>query len=122
MGDVLLVPLKGGGYWGDMFGGAAGAAWATVASQYAALIFFAARLWSIKPTDDNAAAAAATANNDSTTDGTAWWAKLSFRKLNRYSKVDGIERSKFTTPTTTATAITTATSTRGVLSDSKLTH
>jgi len=35
-GDVLLVPMKNG-----MFGGAAGAAWATVASQYAALLFFA---------------------------------------------------------------------------------
>jgi len=36
LGDVLLVPMKSG-----LFGGAAGAAWATVASQYAALLFFA---------------------------------------------------------------------------------
>mmetsp|Transcript_28611 Transcript_28611/g.49379 ORF Transcript_28611/g.49379 Transcript_28611/m.49379 type:complete len:749 (+) Transcript_28611:37-2283(+) len=35
-GDVLLVPRAGSA----MFGGAAGAAWATVASQYAALLFF----------------------------------------------------------------------------------
>ena len=35
-GDVCLVPMKSG-----LFGGAAGAAWATVASQYAALLFFA---------------------------------------------------------------------------------
>jgi len=34
LGDVVLVPR------GGMFGGAAGAAWATVASQYAALLFF----------------------------------------------------------------------------------
>jgi len=34
LGDVLLVPRSG------VFGGAAGAAWATVASQYAALLFF----------------------------------------------------------------------------------
>jgi len=37
LGDVLLVPRAGSA----MFGGAAGAAWATVASQYAALLFFA---------------------------------------------------------------------------------
>ena len=36
LGDVLLVPMRSG-----LFGGAAGAAWATVASQYAALLFFA---------------------------------------------------------------------------------
>lgn len=36
LGDVALVPLKN-----DWWGGAAGAAWATVASQYAALVFFA---------------------------------------------------------------------------------
>ena len=35
LGDVLMVPSKS-----PMFGGAAGAAWATVASQYAALLFF----------------------------------------------------------------------------------
>jgi len=35
-GDVLLVPMAGS----KMFGGAAGAAWATVVSQYAALLFF----------------------------------------------------------------------------------
>jgi len=37
LGDVALVP-RAGSRW---FGGAAGAAWATVASQYAALVFFA---------------------------------------------------------------------------------
>lgn len=36
LGDVLLVPQASA-----MFGGAAGAAWATVASQWAALLFFA---------------------------------------------------------------------------------
>lgn len=36
LGDVCLVPMSS-----TLFGGAAGAAWATVASQYAALIFFA---------------------------------------------------------------------------------
>ncbi|KAL7537226.1 hypothetical protein ACHAXR_007674 [Thalassiosira sp. AJA248-18] len=35
LGDVALVPMSSG-----VFGGAAGAAWATVASQYAALLFF----------------------------------------------------------------------------------
>ena len=35
LGDSLMVPSKS-----PMFGGAAGAAWATVASQYAALLFF----------------------------------------------------------------------------------
>ncbi|KAL3808321.1 hypothetical protein ACHAXA_004050 [Cyclostephanos tholiformis] len=58
LGDVALVPLKGG-WWGDVFGGAAGAAWATVASQYAALLFF-GRWWlsAHKPKDADAAAPA----------------------------------------------------------------
>jgi Na+-driven multidrug efflux pump len=47
LGDVALVPLSGG-WRGDFFGGAAGAAWATVASQYAALLFF-ARWWLTEP-------------------------------------------------------------------------
>jgi Na+-driven multidrug efflux pump len=54
LGDVALVPLKGG-WWGDVFGGAAGAAWATVASQYAALLFF-MRLWLTAPKPQEAAA------------------------------------------------------------------
>ena len=41
IGDVILVPLQS-----TLLGGAAGAAWATVASQYAALLFF-ARWWLI---------------------------------------------------------------------------
>jgi Na+-driven multidrug efflux pump len=77
MGDVLLVPLKS-----TTLSGAAGAAWATVASQYAALLFF-ARWWLIKPNDGNTATAATT--------------------------------------TTTTTTRTSTTSTRGFLSDSKLT-
>ncbi|KAL7542092.1 hypothetical protein ACHAXR_011512 [Thalassiosira sp. AJA248-18] len=45
-GDVLLVPRAGSA----LFGGAAGAAWATVASQYAALLFFGRWLTvSVKP-------------------------------------------------------------------------
>jgi len=57
-GDVLLVPMKSG-----LFGGAAGAAWATVASQYAALLFFARWLTastSSSAVDDDASGGSAT--------------------------------------------------------------
>jgi len=48
-GDVLLVPQAS-----SLFGGAAGAAWATVVSQYAALLFFARWLTTRPPvTKDN---------------------------------------------------------------------
>lgn len=111
-GDVILVPLKS-----SVLGGAAGAAWATVASQYAALIFF-ARWWLLKTNDDNTAAATTTTT---TAGSAAWWAKLSlFRKMNKTtnSKVDGIRRRSITTSQMTSTVTTT--STRGILSDSKL--
>ena len=51
LGDVILVPRSG------VFGGAAGAAWATVASQYAAMLFFGRWLTARKndATDVNAA-------------------------------------------------------------------
>lgn len=48
LGDVALVPLKS-----NLWGGAAGAAWATVASQYAAMSFF-ARWLTMRKSDDTA--------------------------------------------------------------------
>jgi len=47
-GDVLLVPQAS-----SLFGGAAGAAWATVVSQYAALLFFARWLTTRPATKDD---------------------------------------------------------------------
>jgi len=58
-GDVLLVPMKSG-----LFGGAAGAAWATVASQYAALLFFARWL-------TTSASSPVTGDDDDTSNGSA---------------------------------------------------
>ena len=79
VGDVVLVPLRS-----PIWGGAAGAAWATVASQYAALLFF-ARWLTMKKSDDSATTASTTMTTTSTNTqsnetkrkkgGKAWFSK-----------------------------------------------
>lgn len=99
IGDVLLVPLKS-----STLGGAAGAAWATVASQYAALLFF-ARWWLIKPRDDNTATTATTTTTTTTsTRGVFSDSKLtlrSFLSLKNINTSKGREFLPFVIPVTT---------------------
>mmetsp|Transcript_27253 Transcript_27253/g.44254 ORF Transcript_27253/g.44254 Transcript_27253/m.44254 type:complete len:818 (+) Transcript_27253:27-2480(+) len=59
LGDVLLVPQAS-----PMFGGAAGAAWATVASQWAALLFFAKWLTTKGDDTDRSAGFSSNKKND----------------------------------------------------------
>ena len=100
IGDVLLVPLKS-----STLGGAAGAAWATVASQYAALLFF-TRWWLIKPNDDNTAATATSTTSTTTTStrGVFSNSKLtlrSFLSLKNINTSKGREFLPFVIPVTT---------------------